>query len=98
MRLDRLKRQLWTLGKTIHSDVRVAAFLRALAVFGIYSGLGAFVVGVNPIVTPHVIDAVGHSGDTLGKIGMTGLFVHVVCVGYYLATEPQSLDTGLIRY
>ncbi|MEF8826917.1 MAG: hypothetical protein V5A34_07920 [Halapricum sp.] len=86
------------MGKTIHSDVRVAAFLRALAVVGMYSGLTAFVIGVNPLITPHVVEAVGHSGNTIGMIGMAGLFVHVASIGYYLATEPEHLDDGLIRY
>ncbi|MEF8825499.1 MAG: hypothetical protein V5A27_04030 [Halapricum sp.] len=63
-----------------------------------YSGLTAFVIGVNPLTTPHAVEAVGHSGNTIGMIGMAGLFVHVTSMGYHLVTEPGYRDDGMIRY
>jgi|GEM_PF-2744976 len=95
---DGLKRRLWEWLVAVHSDVRVAAFLQALAIVGIYGGLAAFVVGVNPFVTPHVARATTYSGNTIGLIGMAGLLVHVWSLVYYFATRPRHLDDDLIRY
>jgi len=93
-----LKRRLWELLVAIHSDVRVAAFLQALAVIGIYGGLAAFVVGVNPFVTPHLAQATTYSGNTIGLVGMAGLLIHVWSLVYYFATRPTHLDDDFIRY
>ncbi|MCU4716981.1 hypothetical protein [Halapricum hydrolyticum] len=98
MTADDLKRRFWEWLAAVHSDARVAALLRALSIVGIYGGITAFVLGVNPILTPHVLEAVKYSGNTVGLIGMIGLLVHVASLGYYLATKPKHLENGLIRY
>ena len=49
----------------MHSDVRVAAFLQALAIVGICGGIAAFVVGVNPFVTTHFATRPRHPDDLI---------------------------------
>lgn len=93
-----LKTRIWAVVVSLHSDIRVAAFLRAAAVVGIVGGFGGFMIGLNPVVAIFVAQRYDPSGDFLLRIGVCGLFVHIVSMGYYYATVPSGLEDGLIRY
>lgn len=98
MTADELRSRFWEWLVAVHSDARVSGLLRALSIVGIYGGLAAFVLGVNPILTPYILEVVEYSGNTVGLVGMFGLLAHVASLGYYLATRPKHLENGLIRY
>jgi hypothetical protein len=93
-----LKRKIWTGVVRLHADVRVAAFLRAVSVVGIVAGFSGFMAGLNPLVAPFVVQAYDPGGDTLIRIGVAGLLVHIASLGYYYATAPSHLQDGLMRY
>ena len=95
---DRYKRRLWETLSTIHDNARVAGSLRAIALVGIVSGFAGFMIGLNPIVAVVVADRFDPSGDLLARVGVTGLLVHVVSVGYYYATATTGPEDGLFRY
>lgn len=93
MRWNTLKRQAWNAIVLFHSDVRVAALLRAISVIGIVGGFGAFLIGLNPLVAQWY----GPSGDSLLHVGIAGLFVHILSVAYYYATAPTMFEEGLLK-
>jgi hypothetical protein len=98
MRWDRYKRRIWERLTTVHADVRVAGFLRALSIVGIVGGFSGFMIGLNPVVAMLVIQQYDPGGDVLVRVGIGGLLVYVVSAAYFYATAPVLVDDGLIRY
>lgn len=93
----RLRRRLWETARRVHSDIRVAAFLRALSVVGMILGFAGFLVGLNPFVAV-LVPTLTVEGSVLLKIGITGLFVYSGSLLYYTATSTVMLgEDGALR-
>jgi hypothetical protein len=69
-----------------HDDVRVEAFLRALSLVGMVTGLGSFVLGINPFLAAVVLPGTGIQGPSVLKMAVVGILVYCISLAYYNAT------------
>lgn len=91
-----LKRLVMSAVRRVHDDIRVEAFLRALSIVGMVSGLGSFVLGINPFLAALVLPSLGIEGPTLLKFAVVGILVYCVSLAYYYATGGRRRE-GLMR-
>jgi len=90
-----LKRMVLSALRRAHDDVRVEAFLRALSIVGMVSGLGSFVLGINPFLAALVLPQLGVEGPTLLKFAVVGILVYCVSLAYYYATGGRRREGSL---
>ncbi|MUV90873.1 hypothetical protein GJ629_14000 [Halapricum sp. CBA1109] len=69
-----------------HDDIRVEAFLRALSIVGMVTGLVSFVLGINPFLAAVVLPGTGIQGPAVLKMAVLGILVYCISLAYYNAT------------